>query len=130
MHSIRFQYFAVRNLFEPSVICSKGISRVRATAAALNSELLARVATWSSSICAAAGRKGEDPAAPGGSTTKGVGLQNGSSVEIDDQLLTGATAAFVATKNGVQYSFYPAALIITQRATVLSNEPMLEYWSN
>jgi len=33
---------------------------------------------------------------------KGVGLQNGLSVEIDDPVQTGA--AFVATNNGVQYS--------------------------
>ena len=69
-HSIHFQYFAVNKSVETSVICSRGISRLRATAAALNSELVARVATWSSSICAAAGRKGQDPAAPGGSTTR------------------------------------------------------------
>src|ERR1700741_5637379 len=70
VHSIHFQYFAVNKSVEASVICSKGISRLRATAAALNSELVARVAAWSASICAAARRKGEDPAALGGSTTK------------------------------------------------------------
>ena len=58
---------------------------------------------------------------------KGFGLQNGQSVEIDDPVQTGA--AFVATNNGVQYSVSPAALIITQGSTVLSNGPMLEYWS-
>jgi hypothetical protein len=58
---------------------------------------------------------------------KGVGLQNGLSVEIDDPVQTGA--AFVATNNGVQYSLSPTALIITQGSTVLSDEPMLEYWS-
>jgi hypothetical protein len=58
---------------------------------------------------------------------KGVGLQNGQSVEIDDPVQTGA--AFVATNNGVQYSLSPTALIISQGSTVLSNEPMLEYWS-
>jgi hypothetical protein len=58
---------------------------------------------------------------------KGVGLQNGLSVEIDDPVQTGA--AFVATNNGVQYSLSPAALIITQGSTVVSREPMLEYWS-
>ena len=58
---------------------------------------------------------------------KGVGLQNGQSVEIDDPVQTGA--AFVATNNGVQYSVSPAALIITQSLTVMSNEPMSEYWS-
>jgi hypothetical protein len=51
-----FSILLFANLFEPSVICSKGISRARATAAALNSELAARVAASSSSICAAAGR--------------------------------------------------------------------------
>jgi hypothetical protein len=29
----------------------------------------------------------------------------------------------------VQYSVSPGALLITQSASVLSNEPMLEYWS-
>jgi hypothetical protein len=58
---------------------------------------------------------------------KGVGLQNGLPVEIEDPVQTGA--AFVATNNGVQYSLSPAALTITQGSTVLSNEPMLEYWS-
>ena len=43
---------------------------------------------------------------------------------------SGATGAtFVPTNNGVQYSLSPTALIITQGSTVLSNEPMLEYWS-
>jgi hypothetical protein len=55
--------------------------------------------------------------------------QNGSSVEIDDPVLSGAASNFVATNNGVQYSLSPAALIITQGSTVVSNEPMLEYWS-
>jgi hypothetical protein len=58
---------------------------------------------------------------------KGVGLQNGLPVEIDDPVKTGA--AFVATNNGVQYSVSPTALTITQGSTVMSNEPMLEYWS-
>jgi hypothetical protein len=58
---------------------------------------------------------------------KGFGLQNGQSVEIDDLVQTGA--AFVATNNGVQYSVSPTELTITQGSTVLSNEPMLEYWS-
>lgn len=49
------------------------------------------------------------------------------SVEIEDPVQTGAV--FVATNNGVQYSLSPAALTITQGSTVLSNEPMLEYWS-
>ena len=58
---------------------------------------------------------------------KGFGLQNGQSVEIDDPVQTGS--AFVATNDGVQYSLSPAALIITQGSSVISNEPMLEYWS-
>ena len=58
---------------------------------------------------------------------KGVGLKNGLSVEIDDPVHTGA--AFVAANNGVQYSLSRTALIITQGSTMLSNEPMLEYWS-
>jgi hypothetical protein len=67
------------------------------------------------------------PRAPGGSTTGGVGLQNGLSVEIDDPVQPGA--GFVATNNGVQYSVSPGALVITQGSSVLSSEPMLEYWS-
>ncbi len=58
---------------------------------------------------------------------KRAGLQNKLSVEIDDPAQTEAT--FVATNNGVQHSPSPTALIITQGSTVLSNEPMLEYWS-
>jgi hypothetical protein len=57
---------------------------------------------------------------------KGVGLQNGLSVEIDDPMQTGA--GFVATNNGAQYSVSSGALVITQGSTLLSNEPMLEYW--
>ena len=57
---------------------------------------------------------------------KGFGLQNGSSVEIDDPVLMGAASTFVATNNGVQYSFSPTALTITQGSAVVSNEPMLE----
>jgi hypothetical protein len=58
---------------------------------------------------------------------KGFGLQNGQSVEIDDPVQTGS--AFVATNNGVRYSVSPAELTITQGSAMLSNEPMLEYWS-
>jgi hypothetical protein len=58
---------------------------------------------------------------------KGYGLQNSLSVEIDDPVRNGAT--FVATNNGVQYSVSPDALTITQGSTVLSSEPMVEYWS-
>jgi hypothetical protein len=58
---------------------------------------------------------------------RGVGLKNGLSVEIDDPVQTGP--GFVATNNGVRYSVSPGALVITQGSSVLSNEPMLEYWS-
>jgi hypothetical protein len=58
---------------------------------------------------------------------KGVGLKNGLSIEIEDPVQTGS--AFIATNNGVQYSLSPVALTITQGSSVLSNEPMLEYWS-
>ena len=58
---------------------------------------------------------------------KGVGLQNGLSVEIEDPRPTGS--GFVATNNGVQYSVSPGALVITQGSSMLSNEPMVEYWS-
>ena len=56
---------------------------------------------------------------------RGVGLQNGLSVEIDDPVQSGA--GFVATNNGVQYAVSPGALLITQG--VLSNDPIVEYWS-
>jgi hypothetical protein len=36
---------------------------------------------------------------------------------------------FVATNNGAQYSVSHGALVITQGSSVLSSEPMLEYWS-
>jgi len=58
---------------------------------------------------------------------RGVGLKNGLSVEIEDPVQTGA--GFVATNNGFEYSISPGALVITQGSSVLSNEPMLEYWS-
>jgi len=58
---------------------------------------------------------------------RGVGLQNGLSVEIEDPVQSGV--GFVATNNGVQYSVSPGALLITQGSNVLSNEPMVEYWS-
>ena len=58
---------------------------------------------------------------------RGVGLKNGLSVEIDDPVQTGA--GFVATHNGVQYSVSPGALVIAQGSSLLSNEPMLGYWS-
>ena len=59
---------------------------------------------------------------------KGIRLQNGGlSVEIDDPTQTGS--GFVATNNGEQYSVSPGALVITQGSRVLSNEPMVEYWS-
>jgi hypothetical protein len=65
---------------------------------------------------------------PGRYYYKGVGLKNGLSVEIDDPVRTGD--GFLATNNGVQYSVSPGALVITQGSSVLSNEPMLEYWSD
>ena len=57
---------------------------------------------------------------------KGVGLQNGLSVEVDDPVQTEAVRRDIYR---VQYSLSRAALIITQGSTVLSNEPMWEYWS-
>jgi hypothetical protein len=63
----------------------------------------------------------------GGYYYKGFGLQNGLSVEIDDPSPT--YGGFVANNNGVQYTLSPNALVITQGSAVLSNEPMLEYWS-
>jgi hypothetical protein len=58
---------------------------------------------------------------------KGFGLRTGGSVEIEDPRPTGS--GFVATNNGVQYSVSPGALVITQGSSMLSNEPMVEYWS-
>jgi hypothetical protein len=58
---------------------------------------------------------------------RGVGLQNGLSVEIEDPRAMGS--GFIATNNGAQYLVSPGALVITQGSSVLSNEPMVEYWS-
>ena len=58
---------------------------------------------------------------------RGVGLQTGGSVEIEDPVQTGSS--FVASNNGYEYSVSPAALVITQGSSLVSNEPMLEYWS-
>jgi hypothetical protein len=58
---------------------------------------------------------------------KGVGLQNGLSVEIEDPVQTGS--GFIATNNGFESSVSPGALVITQGSSMLSNEPWLEYWS-
>jgi hypothetical protein len=58
---------------------------------------------------------------------KGFGLQNGLSIEIEDPVQT--AAGFVATNNGVKYLVSPGTLLITQDANVLSDEPMLQYWS-
>jgi hypothetical protein len=55
---------------------------------------------------------------------RGIGLQNGLSVAIDDLAQTGA--AFVATNHEVQNSSSAAALIITQGSTAVSNEPTQE----
>jgi hypothetical protein len=55
---------------------------------------------------------------------RGIGLQNGLSVAIDDPAQTGA--AFVATNHEVQNSSSAAALIITQGSTAVSNEPTPE----
>jgi hypothetical protein len=57
----------------------------------------------------------------------GVGPQTGGSVEIEDPVQTGSS--FVARNNGYEYSVSPAALVITQGSSLVSNEPMLEYWS-
>lgn len=38
-------------------------------------------------------------------------------------------AGFVATNDGVRYAVSPNALAITQGSSVLSNAPMVEYWS-
>lgn len=58
---------------------------------------------------------------------KGLGLQNGLSIEIDDPVRYGR--GFVVTNEGVRYSVSPDALVITRGSAVLSNEPTLEYWS-
>jgi hypothetical protein len=59
---------------------------------------------------------------------KGYGFANQLGVEIDDPVPTGS--GFVATHNGFQYSVSRAGLIIAQGATVISDETMLEYWSD
>ncbi len=58
---------------------------------------------------------------------KGLGLQNGLSVEVDNLLRI--EDKFTASNNGVQYLVDPAALIIAKGPVTVSVEPMLEYWS-
>ena len=58
---------------------------------------------------------------------KELGLDSGLPIEIDDPMRIGT--GFLVTTKGVQYSLSRAGLVITQGSEVLSNEPMLEYWS-
>jgi hypothetical protein len=58
---------------------------------------------------------------------RGFGLTNGLSIEIDDPMHDGV--GFVVMNKGVRYSVSPDALVISEGSSVLSNEPMLEYWS-
>jgi len=58
---------------------------------------------------------------------KGVGLQNGLGVEIDDPVH--AAGGFSVTNIGVLYRLSPNALVITEGGSTLSDEPVLEYWS-
>ncbi|MFD7012374.1 hypothetical protein [Rhodococcus jostii] len=59
---------------------------------------------------------------------KGVRLNDGASVEIDDPVRT--ETGFVVTNGGVQYSLSSSALVITEGSRQLASEPMLQYWSN
>ncbi|MDG3015839.1 hypothetical protein [Speluncibacter jeojiensis] len=59
---------------------------------------------------------------------KGVRVSDGAGIEIDDPVRSGS--GFVATNNGVQYTLNSNALTITKGSTQLSDEPMLQYWSN
>lgn len=57
---------------------------------------------------------------------KGVRLEDGAAIEIDDPVRTGS--GFTATNNGVQYSLDSTALEITDGSKELASEPMLQYW--
>ncbi|MCV7419317.1 zinc ribbon domain-containing protein [Mycobacterium yunnanensis] len=57
----------------------------------------------------------------------GYGLQNGSAIQINDAAPT--ANGFTVTNDGYQYAIDRNALVITSGSTVVSTEPMVEYWS-
>jgi len=59
---------------------------------------------------------------------KGVRLNDGAAIEIDDPVRT--ETGFAATNQGVRYSLSRNALVITEGAAQLASEPTLNYWSN
>ncbi|QDQ96732.1 hypothetical protein [Tomitella fengzijianii] len=56
---------------------------------------------------------------------KGVRLEDGAAIEIDDPVPSGS--GFAATNDGVEYTISPGALVITQDATRLAEEKVLQY---
>ncbi|GAA4808054.1 hypothetical protein [Tomitella cavernea] len=56
---------------------------------------------------------------------KGVRLEDGAAIEIDDPVPSGS--GFTATNDGVQYAISPGALVITQGPTRLADEKVLQY---
>ena len=58
---------------------------------------------------------------------RGFGLGNHLPLFVDRARRTGD--GFIAFNNGYQYTVSRSALIITRGSTVVSNEPMVEYWS-
>ncbi|MFZ2528711.1 MAG: Hsp70 family protein [Rhodococcus sp. (in: high G+C Gram-positive bacteria)] len=58
---------------------------------------------------------------------RGVRLDDGAGIEIDDPSATGS--GYTATNDDVQYQISASSLIISDGATVLAEESMLEYWA-
>ena len=58
---------------------------------------------------------------------KGVRTDDGAAIEIDDPVPSGD--GFTVTNAGVQYRISSSALVISEGSTVLTEEPMLQYWS-
>lgn len=57
---------------------------------------------------------------------KGVRVADGTSIEIDDPVVSGD--GFTATNGAVQYRISPDSLVITEGSTPLAEEPMVQYW--
>lgn len=58
---------------------------------------------------------------------KGLRQSDGSMIELDDPTRSGT--GFVAVNGKVRYSLGPNSLVISEDGNVLTNEPMLAYWS-
>jgi hypothetical protein len=60
---------------------------------------------------------------------KELGLKNGLANEIDGLVRQGDTFVAASNNGGYQYSVSPKGVLITQGNSVISNEPMREYWA-